>query len=441
MPTTVFSLLARALAALVVALPLVQGHHVRGEQGPGKDAPTPEALVAQLNSPTFREREAAGRALVALGTKAVPALKAGLAGGSPEAAERCQKLLAAIRKDDADRFARAFAADKEFKATFDHPVWKRWAKVVGADRPSRELFAEVLGAAGAAEALAQLEDDPKAAKKLYPAELARLHALVEPRAPTNGGLARRSTSSCFSLGEAVYGVYLGTYAGVTSVEPGPGRGGWPFNPEMDALESVSHLMYRKRGPWSAEATDKGEHQSGNKALVGPKDKLLAANVLNLKNPPAIELVLRHPGGFRDVAESLAVALPVARMVCREASFPITVRAASWLYLAEAGEKDYLPDIGAGQDDPTLVQEFFRSDEKSRRYLVLVSDVSLAAQLLMHKQDPKDFGYIAKLNEGKRAVDRSAFAYGFPDDATRKAAHDRALAFLAKVPPPKPSAKP
>jgi hypothetical protein len=146
-------------------------------------------------------------------------------------------------------------------------------------------------------------------------------------------------------------------------------------------------------------------------------------------PAAVEFALRRPEGFREAADSLAVALPVARLACREAKFLAQVRAAGWLYLAEAGEKDYLPDIRAGQDNATLVQQFSRSDEASREYKVLVSDVSVAAQLLMNKQEPTDYGFIGKLNEGKKKVDRSAFAYGFPDEATRATAHKRARAWL------------
>jgi hypothetical protein len=270
---------------------------------------------------------------------------------------------------------------------------------------------------------------------LYPAELARLNATAGPRTFGPDGRIRRSMSSCYSLGEAAYGVYLGSYPGATSVKP-RGRGWPPEDPEMEVLESLSHMHYRKRGPWSAEAADKGEYQAGNRPLDGPKNRLLVTTLLNLKNPWAIELGLRRDGGLRDAEGDLSFCLPLVRMVCREKSFPIEVRAASWPYLAEAGEVDYLPDIVAAQTDPTCVQQFWRSDEGRREYNVLVSDVSVAAQLILHKQALKDFGFLPKLNEGRRAVDRSCFAFGFPDDATRQAAHDKALAFLAKAPAPK-----
>jgi hypothetical protein len=431
---------APSTAGLVLAAGLgLSGHALRAGDTPARAEATPEALVGRLSSPSFQEREAAGKALRGLGAKAVPALKAGLTGGSAEGAERCTRLLAAIRKDDLDRFVTAFAADAGDKATFDHPVWAGWAKVVGDDRGSRDLLAEVLVVGGAADALDRLAADPKAAADLYPAELDRLHGVAAERSRT-AGQGRWPSSVGYSLGEAAYGVYLGTYAGAASVKPGRG-GVFPENPEMDVLETMTRLLYLKRGPWSAEAVVKGEYQAGNRALAGAKNRLLAASLLNLKNPLAVEHGLRRDGGLRDVRGDLTVCLPLARMVCREAAFPVQVRAASWPYLAEAGEADYLPDMAALQTDGTRVQQFWRSDEGSREYTVLVSDVSIAAQLLLHRQALKDFGFIEKLDEVKRGVDKSCFAFGFPDDASRTAVHAKALAFLAKAPPPKPRARP
>ena len=164
---------------LIVVVVLTMSSLVQG-QPPAKE-PTAEELVNRLSSPSFQEREAAAKALRALGTKAVPALNAGLMSRSADGVQQCRRVLAAIRKDDLDRFLKAFAADTDRKAKFDHPVWQRWAKVAGGDRPSRELFTEVLAVAGAAEALDQLEADPKAAADVYPAELTRLRTIAAPR--------------------------------------------------------------------------------------------------------------------------------------------------------------------------------------------------------------------------------------------------------------------
>jgi hypothetical protein len=182
-PTTTRLVLAAGMAVIGVgaALNALQAGQPPGPVTPGPNEPNAEELVSRLSSPSFQEREAAGKALRALGAKAVPALNAGLSGQSPEGVQRCKRVLADIRTDELDRFVKAFEADKDRKAKFDHPVWLRWAKVVGDDRNSRDLLAEVLGATGAAETLDQLEADPKSVATLYPAELGRLHSIAVPR--------------------------------------------------------------------------------------------------------------------------------------------------------------------------------------------------------------------------------------------------------------------
>ncbi len=65
--------------------------------------PKPAALVAQLGDPHFQTRQAAGKKLLDLGERALPALEAGLASDTPEIARRCADLIPAVhQKIDAD---------------------------------------------------------------------------------------------------------------------------------------------------------------------------------------------------------------------------------------------------------------------------------------------------------------------------------------------------
>jgi hypothetical protein len=81
---------ACALAAAAVAL------------GSGGAAPVPrasaDALVDQLGSPRFTDREAAARALEALGPAAMPALEPGTRSGNPEISRRASEILARLRR-------------------------------------------------------------------------------------------------------------------------------------------------------------------------------------------------------------------------------------------------------------------------------------------------------------------------------------------------------
>jgi RNA polymerase sigma factor (sigma-70 family) len=424
-----------------------------------------EALVQQLGSKEFAEREAAEKKLKEMGAKAIPAVRAGTKSSVPEIAQRSEKVLAAIRKEDAVRFVKAFLADKEFQQKFDHPIWTRWAKTVGDDRGSRELFAEVLGADGAAVTLARLAESPDDAKTVYPAELERVHALIRPRATAAGKPdSRLSWSTCYSIGEAAYVLYLGSFAGAKSVSPERG-GPESADPEIQALESLFHFPWQERGPWVYKSSR--PERPENRPLVPAVHALMAAQLTNLKNPAGIIMAFRHDWGEGFTRGKLEVCLPLARAVCRddklldrikERKMPARVpaqfakeehyveqetivRSAVWLYLAEAGEVQYLPDIASYQDVSTQVKQFGRSDENGRQYTVLASDLSLAAQLILHGKKPAEFGFLAHLNEEKRPVERSGTAYGFPDDVTRKTAHDKAKAYLKDAPKPEPKKAP
>ena len=61
-------------------------------------APTPDALVEKLSADRFGDREAAGRALLKLGSDALTALDRAAAGADPEARERAGRLADQIRR-------------------------------------------------------------------------------------------------------------------------------------------------------------------------------------------------------------------------------------------------------------------------------------------------------------------------------------------------------
>ena len=70
-------------------------------------------------------------------------MRAGVQSSEPERAERCKRLLPLLRQTELTKFAKAFANDSERKATFDHPIWKRYVTMVGDSKASRELFAAI----------------------------------------------------------------------------------------------------------------------------------------------------------------------------------------------------------------------------------------------------------------------------------------------------------
>ena len=102
-------------------------------------------LVRQLNSPSYKERESATREIAKMGRFAVPALKDALANeSSPEVRLRIDLVMPKAEAEDMKARVSCFLLDTEGK--FDHqlPGWTKFKTVLGNDKSTRELFAEVL---------------------------------------------------------------------------------------------------------------------------------------------------------------------------------------------------------------------------------------------------------------------------------------------------------
>ncbi len=86
--------------------------------------------------------------------------------------------------------------------------------------------------------------------------------------------------------------------------------------------------------------------------------------------------------------------------------------------------------------------------KNRTYIIQVRDVAIGVQLLLHKQSLVDYGFIYVIeNEkkygptGLKVSPNSSIQFAFPDkdEASRTAAHEKALAFLKTAKKPEAEA--
>jgi hypothetical protein len=378
-----------------------------------KDESKAETLVAQLGASQYSTRDAAQKQLRAMGLEALPALKKALKSPDAEVVRSSKSIIGLIHQDCEPR------------------LWKRWAHLVGEDNASKALFDEMLLVTDAVETLVRFTDSPDLVAVGYPKTMQRLRDTAATRTYISPQ-ARRGLSSCYSLGEATYGIYLGTFPGSKSIQPTRTSTGENVDPEMEVLETLLRIPWLPRGPWNAVASDRGDYQKGNLPLVKPARKLGVASLLNLKNAHTIERFFRSSDIYLDPQVDTTIVLPLARLACRDKNFPVKTRAASWPFLAEAGATEYLPDMKELQHDKTRVQQFRRDDENQREYNVLVSDISVACQLLMHQQELKDFGFFEHLNENKKRVDKSCIAFGFPNETSRLAAYSKAATYLQSM---------
>ena len=109
------------------------------------DSMKAKELVRQLNSASYKERETATREIAKMGRYAVPALKEAIATeSSPEVRLRIDLVLPRAESEDMKARVSCFMLDTEGK--FDHrlPGWTKFKGLLGNDKSTRELFAEVL---------------------------------------------------------------------------------------------------------------------------------------------------------------------------------------------------------------------------------------------------------------------------------------------------------
>ena len=396
------------------------GADAQPDQGRVAQADEIAPLVKQLGSRDFAQREAAEKKLKAIGPKALPALRAGLKSDLPEVAQRSESVIAAIRRDDADRFAKAVQADTEYKQTLDHPIWTRWEKVVGDDRGSRELFTEMLTFENAAMALSKMDEDSQRVPELYVSELERVQA----------------QGRNISLSSAAYAAYLGTFDGTgDALKYAPEKLSRALL-EMRPLQALGEAPYR---PIDGEP--------GVLRQWHEKMQRMKPSIIRLYNACLSSRCNQHTlrSGFDSYHGYADELLPAAKVICRRKELSIPSRIYSFKCLGAGNALDFLPDIKEFQlDEIEVLRSSWGNEFPANEFTVQARDVAVAVQLLWHKQDLLEFGFVNaaraknELGANPNALFKMVYQ-SFPDDASRNAAHAKALAFLKTAPVPKAKA--
>ena len=327
-------------------------------------------------------------------------------------------------KPDAESFAKAFLADKEFKVKFEHPIWTRWVRCVGDDRSSRELFAEMLGEEGAIAALGKIEADPNQADTVAMAELEKLAGYRDERAKLGQMIRSGPEPFLHTFGENALALYMASFA--TRIEK-------RVADRIPVFDFPTQIV-GPTSPWTFEKGFSRKYRQDQKKFEPATWKLQIAAQLKIKNPSAIHSILSNNN-----YNMLEQCLPLAKLAFQDELYKAEIRAASWLYLAESGDAAFLPGIVKYQGDATPIMKFIYGNDKGIFQMnLLVSDLSIAAQLMYHKQNLRDFGFFETGSvDREQRVDHSPSTYGFPDDnVARKAAHEKALAYLKTAGSPK-----
>src|SRR5262245_30688300 len=140
-----------------------------------------EALVSQLGSADYRDREKAARELLDIGYPAKNAVLAGQHSPDTEISDRCTKLYPAIWRHDLDKRIRKFLDDPDAPIPDDLPGAARWLKVAGDGSKSREMYAEMVKVHP--EPLLDVELHPERLQDVYAEFIRAVYARTMTRVP------------------------------------------------------------------------------------------------------------------------------------------------------------------------------------------------------------------------------------------------------------------
>jgi hypothetical protein len=358
---------------------------------------SPDDLVRLLQSKEFQTREAAAKALVGLGAKAIPAVKAGLKSRDPEVAQRCERLLVLIRKEELTRFTKTFLAEGDRAARFDHPIWNRYVGIVGDSRPARELFAGIIKHEDWARNLEAAEAEPSHAGEVYQAAVRDVGARHQSNMMVSFLIP---IWPCDEPEEVAYLLLLGSYPKTDPAEPLsfqklPDR---QFTDGESCIRHARGLGLAFRGKRLDIDPKKRDHSI--EIDDGAKDAAESGRVMLkllgrwLEQRNLWSVVSEHLKGVS--LDQQAQLLPVARRVIADKDAPILCRAAWIGVLRRFGDKSDAVRLAklfadkSGMDWPSTTR--FGEGPGNLINQAQVREVAIGSAIFLRGRDPVDFEF-------------------------------------------------
>lgn len=367
------------------------------------DVATPEDLVKQLNDDSFAKREAAEKALIALGAKAIPAVRAGLKSTELELAQRCERLLPLIRQTELANFAKAFAEDAERKAGFDHPVWNRYVSMVGDSRASRELFAEIAKNSDWLKNLDDAESNPKNAAEIYRTAVREVGKRYQGNMSVGFLIP---IWPCDPPEEVAYLLLLGSYSGSDAKFPlsFSDKGDREFGDGESRIRHGRGLGLAFRGkrldidPKKRDRSIEVDDKVGNAAESGRVMLTLLGHWLEQRN--CWPVVAEHFKGLSD--DQLKQLLPISRRAIADKNAPMLCRATWIAVLRRFGDKNDAALLSplfadkSGMDWPSTTR--YGEGPGNIRNQAEVREVAIGSAIFLRGRDPRDFGFTCLISQ-------------------------------------------
>jgi hypothetical protein len=365
------------------------------------------ALVRQLGSEDYAEREDAQAQLASLGRIARPALLAGVTTSeSPEVRRRCAELLPSATTLDIKAKLETFLADTNAEYEHDLPAWKTFRSVVtrewsafgytiysnqSREKAARQVFADLVAVPGNRKLLQWIDGSRVELTELV---VARKQELYERRYPPRGV---EVDSRNPTLEEMTALLFADSRVGSQYI---PRRG------------SISYLLNSSGFVGAARGTDE----------KGQVYRAIAAAWLDSRNEPREMYQVMTLGlefGLNDQTCGVC-----ARLLVMPGVTP-SYRGRAASSLVYYGSKKHIPLLEKGMTNAVVVVSvrppLLPDNPDAPTYEVQVRDIALAVSILLAEQKLADYGFTDR-NAG--AGDDRSYSYSryyFTDDATRKKA--------------------
>jgi hypothetical protein len=348
-------------------------------------------LAAQLGDKVFAVREKATRELFKMGRAALPAVEQTLASATdPEVRARCEWLLPRALADDNKARLDTFLADVEGKYDHDLPGWTELARVIGADKPARELFIEMVQQKENADLLAALRSSELLGQRLLARRVELYNRMygfnpertrIPPTASELAALVLAEVCNTAELSDRRY--YYATFSALQQ-------------PGMREALSRGEAFRKLVAHWLDSRTDPAEQTAA----------MNTAGMLNLKEIPVTTLALR----VLSQAEGDKPAAVVA---------PYTKTQALGI-LARSGDKAHLGTLRKYFGDEGELVTIRFNNGVNQQIKMKVGDFALAMAVVLIGEQPKDYGFDVQNAAGTMTY--HYYNYSFPTDERRHFAH-------------------
>ena len=343
------------------------------------------ALVRDLGSDKFINREKASRELIGLGIVTRDALLQAATGADAEVRIRARAILAEVRESDFESRLEAFSADYDGSHHRTLPAWDQFSAQFGASRLSRQLFVEM---------------------QRYEPDL--LESLSKGAKPASEALAERAQTifdgqreSLMSLGTLASMLFVGSTDGVTVDE-----------------QAAANLF-----PYLVQAT----HQRSSKSPLWPGvlKKLVARWITKDATPTTLHTNLVFAAQLEMKQEALSLATRVLTAASDTNSRQVAI-----LTVGRFGDRSHRAVLEKMLDDSTVCA-VVPVEQPPHQFELQIRDLALAIVLLLTDQDLRQYGYLTTQPFGASILQVGSL--NFADAAAREAALKKYAAWRAEHP--------